>query len=151
VVIDLKPGLDLVKLAGRIQRDLAANSRKKIINAATGLTLGSLVPVVFEASGVDGEKQAAQASKKDMQALARSLKNLEMEFTGFRSFDEAIVTAGGVDVREVDPRTLQSRIVPGLYFAGELLDVHGYTGGYNLHAAFATGYVAGKSCAGEDD
>ena len=150
VVIDLKPGLDLVKLAGRIQRDLAANSRKKIINAATGLTLGSLVPVVFEASGVDGEKQAAQASKKDMQALARSLKNLEMEFTGFRSFDEAIVTAGGVDVREVDPRSLQSRIVPGLYFAGEVLDVHGYTGGYNLHAAFATGYVAGKACAGED-
>lgn len=150
VEIDLKPGLDREKLIGRIQRDLAANSRKKIINAAAGLTLDSLLPFVLESSGVDGEKQAAQASKKDMAALARSLKNLEMEFAGFRPFDEAIVTAGGVDVREVDPRSLQSRIVPGLYFAGEVLDVHGYTGGYNLHAAFATGYVAGKACAGED-
>lgn len=150
VEIDLKPGLDREKLIGRIQRDLAANSRKKIINAAAGLTLDSLLPFVLESSGVDGEKQAAQASKKDMAALARSLKKLEMEFAGFRPFDEAIVTAGGVDVREVDPRSLQSRIVPGLYFAGEVLDVHGYTGGFNLHAAFATGYAAGKSCAGED-
>ncbi len=146
--IDLKPGLSVESLADRIGRDFAERGRKKIKNAMDALMPGSIIPVVLRGRDVDGDKQAAQASKKDLLDLARRIKDVRLDFLGFRSFKEAIVTAGGVDVSRIDPRTLESRLVPGLYFAGEVMDVHGYTGGFNLHIAFSTGYVAGKACAG---
>ncbi|MFP4657490.1 MAG: NAD(P)/FAD-dependent oxidoreductase [Desulfonatronovibrionaceae bacterium] len=151
LVVDLKPGLGMDKLIKRIQRDFRRDGRKKIKNAMSGLTLDRMIPVVLEQSRVDGEKQAAQADKEEMRRLSGALKGVGMEFTGLRRFDEAIVTAGGVDVSGVDPRTMQSKTVPGLYFAGEILDVYGYTGGYNLHIAFATGYAAGSACTGHKD
>ena len=144
--VDMKPGLDHAKLSRRLERDFSADGRKKIKTVLSGLLPDRLVPAIFASCLVDPEKQAAQASKKDVRELTNVLKDLRLQFAGFRSFKEAIITAGGVNVSEIDPRSLQSRLVDGFYFAGEIIDVHGYTGGFNLHIAFATGFVSGNSC-----
>ena len=112
-----------------------------------GLLPGALIPVCLECTGLAPEKRGDQITAAERRSLRMWLKNFSLEVTGYRPFTEAIVTAGGVDTREVDPRTMESRLVKGLYFAGEVLDLDGDTGGCNLQAAFSTGWVAGGAAA----
>jgi len=106
-----------------------------------------MVAVCLEATGIDPKKAAGQLADSDRLMLRAWLKDFRLEITGYRSFDEAIVTAGGVDLREIEPRTMESRKTRGLYIIGELLDLHADTGGYNLQAAFSTGWLAGRESA----
>lgn len=150
LTIDLKPALSPEKLDERLQRDFSLNSRKHFKNALDNLLPRLLIPVMVELVKIDAHKPCHQITRAERQRLLGLLKNLPLTITGTRPIKEAIVTAGGVDVAQVDPRTMQSRLIGGLYFAGEILDIDGYTGGFNLQAAFSTGYVAGKSAAQTD-
>ncbi|NLY19406.1 MAG: NAD(P)/FAD-dependent oxidoreductase, partial [Clostridiaceae bacterium] len=143
--IDLKPALSEEKLDARIQRDFLKYSRKQFKNALNDLLPGLLIPVMIKLSGIPPEKKVNQISKEERHYLVRLFKNMTCEITGARPIDEAIVTSGGVDVKEINPGTMESRIIKGLYFAGEIIDVDAYTGGYNLTIAFSTGYTAGNS------
>lgn len=147
ILIDLKPGLDLQKLDARLLRDFAQQKNKDFANALGDLLPKSLIPVVVALAGIGGETKVHQITKEQRLALAALLKALPVTPKAFRPVSEAIVTAGGVQVKEVDPRTMESKLVPGLYFAGELLDVDGTTGGYNLQIAFSTGVLAARSIA----
>lgn len=145
--INLKPALDEEKLDRRLQRDFAKFQRRQLKNALDEILLKNLVRPVITAGGVDPEKFVHQVTKKERRDLLRAMTELTLTVEGPRSLAEAIVTAGGVALPEINPRTLESRLVKGLYFAGEVLDIDGYTGGYNLQAAFSTGYVAGEHAA----
>jgi len=143
--IDLKPALSEEKLDNRIQRDFGKFSRKMFKNSLDELLPNLLIPVIVRLSGIPSEKPVNQVTRAERQKLVYLLKNLTCEITGSRSFDEAIVTAGGVSVKEIDPKTMESKLIRGLYFAGEIMDVDAYTGGFNLTIAFSTGYTAGNS------
>lgn len=143
--IDLKPALSEEKLDSRIQRDFSKFSRKMFKNSLDELLPNLMIPVIVQLSGISSEKSVNQITKTERHNLVSLLKNLTCEITGALSFDEAIVTAGGVSVKEIDPKTMESKIVKGLYFAGEVIDVDAYTGGFNLTIAFSTGYTAGNS------
>ncbi|HON42108.1 MAG TPA: NAD(P)/FAD-dependent oxidoreductase [Bacillota bacterium] len=145
--IDLKPALAEATLDRRIQRDLAAMSRKQLNNALDMLLPKALIPAVIRFAEVDETTPANQVTAAQRAALVGALKDLRLTVLRPRPLEEAIVTSGGVELSEVDPRTMQSRLAPGLFFAGEVLDVDGPTGGYNLQAAFSTGYLAGISAA----
>jgi predicted Rossmann fold flavoprotein len=145
--IDLKPALDEGKLDARLLRDLDAHGKQQFRTLLKGLLPRKLIPVCLDLTGIPPDKMAHQITSEERQRLRTWLKDFHLEVTGHRPFTEAIITAGGVDVREVDPRTMASRLVKGLYFAGEVLDVDADTGGYNLQAAFSTGWVAGQSAA----
>jgi predicted flavoprotein YhiN len=145
--IDLKPALDEGKLDARLLRDLDAHGKQQFHTLLKGLLPRKLIPVCLDLTGIPPDKMAHQITSEERGRLRTWLKDFRLEVTGHRPFTEAIITAGGVDVREVDPRTLASRLVEGLYFAGEVLDVDADTGGYNLQAAFSTGWVAGRSAA----
>lgn len=147
ISIDLKPALDHARLNARLQRDLDAHGRMQAANLLKGLLPAKLIPLCLEETGIPPTLPAHQVSAFMRKRLRVWLKDLRFPITGHRGFDEAIVTAGGVDTREVDPRTMQSRIVSGLFLCGELLDVDADTGGYNLQAAFSTGWLAGSSAA----
>mgnify|MGYP001170991651 CR=1 FL=1 len=140
--IDLKPALSFQKLDARLQREFAAGSTQALSNIMRSLLPRKLIPICLFAAGVDGTKQGAQATKEDRKALIEVLKDLALHVHGFRPVEEAIITSGGVNVKEVDPKTMESKRVHGLYFAGEILDVDAHTGGYNLQIAFATGFAA---------
>jgi len=146
--IDLKPALDPAKLDARILRDLAAAGKKQMRNLLRGLIPKPLVAPCLAATGIPGDRVAHQLTSEERRRLGAWLKDVRLEITGHRSFEEAIVTAGGVDRSEIDPRTLASRLVEGLYFAGEVIDMDAGTGGFNLQAAFSTGWLAGRSAAG---
>jgi len=146
--IDLKPALSEEKLDERLQRDLSRYSRRQFKNSLGDLLPQKLIPVVVELSGIDGDKESNQVSRAQRRILLQILKGMELTITDTRPIAEAIVTAGGVDVKEINPKTMESKLVKGLFFAGEIIDVDGYTGGFNLQAAFSTGYLAGKSAAG---
>lgn len=146
-VIDLKPALDAEQLDQRVQRNFLRFSRKYYQNSLGDLLPASLIPVFVGLSGIPGDKPVNQISREERRRLVTLLKGLALTVKGPRPIDEAIVTAGGVNVREVDPKTMASRLVRGLYFAGEVLDIDGYTGGYNLQAAWSSGYVAGCAAA----
>jgi predicted Rossmann fold flavoprotein len=143
--IDLKPALDNTKLDARLQRDLDAHGKQQYRTILAGLLPRKLISVCIDATGIESEKQAHQITSDERKRLLTWLKDFRFEVTGHRSFDQAIITAGGVHTREVDPRSMASRLVEGLYFAGELLDLDADTGGYNLQAAFSTGWLAGRS------
>jgi predicted Rossmann fold flavoprotein len=145
--IDLKPALDEGKLDARLLRDLDAHGKQQFHTLLKGLLPRKLIPVCIDLTGIPPDKMAHQITSEQRQRLRTWLKDFRLEVTGHRPFTEAIITAGGVDVREVNPRTMASRLVEGLYFAGEVLDVDADTGGYNLQAAFSTGWVAGRSAA----
>ena len=147
LVIDLKPALDEPKLNERILRDLDLYKNRSMENALTDLLPRSMIPVVLRRLGVDPEMQANSFNKQQRRALVELLKAFSITITGKRPVAEAIITSGGVKVSEIDPKTMQSKLVPGLYFAGELIDVDAYTGGYNLQIAFSTGHLAGESAA----
>jgi predicted Rossmann fold flavoprotein len=147
ISIDLKPALSEEKLDARLLRELEAHSKRHVHTLLKGLLPAKLVPVCLELTGLPGGKPAHQLSAPERQRLRQWLKDFRLEVSGHRSFAQAIITAGGVDLRQVDPRSMQSRLVGGLYFAGELLDLDADTGGYNLQAAFSTGWLAGRSAA----
>ena len=145
--IDLKPVLDEDTLDARLLRDLDSQGKRQFQTLLKGLLPRSLIPVCAEQVRIPLDRPAHQITAAERGRLRAWLKDFRFEVTGHRSFREAIVTAGGVDTREVDPRTMASRRVAGLYFAGEVLDIDADTGGYNLQAAFSTGWVAGRSAA----
>lgn len=145
LVIDLKPALSIEKLDARIKRDFEKYKNKNLINGCNDLLPTRLLEVVLDVAYLDYRKQINQISKIERLRLATALKGLKFNITGTRSIKEAIVTSGGVSVKEINPKTMESKLVNGLYFAGEIIDVDGYTGGFNLQTAFSTGYVAGES------
>lgn len=146
--IDLKPALDEAKLDARLLRDLDANGKKQFQTLLKGLLPQKLIPVCVALTGIPSDKVCHQITADDRKRLRSWLKDFRLDITGHRSFGQAIVTAGGVDTREVNPRTMESKRISGLYFAGEVLDLDADTGGYNLQAAFSTGWLAGR-CAAE--
>ena len=146
--IDLKPALDERKLDGRLLRDIDAHGKQHFRSLLKGLLPRKLIPVCAALNEIPLDKPCHQITSKERARLRAWLKDFRLQVTGYRPFAEAIVTAGGVDTREVDPYTMASRLVDGLYFAGEVLDVDADTGGYNLQAAFSTGWVAGRAAAG---
>lgn len=147
--IDLKPALDPEKLDQRLQRDLGGRSRKLFRNCLDALLPRLLIEPVVALSGIEPDKPAHQVTREERRRLGQLLKGLRLTVAGTRPLKEAIITAGGVSTAEVDPGTMQSRLVKGLFFAGEVLDVDGYTGGFNIQAAFATGRLAGEHAARE--
>ena len=147
--IDLKPALDPEQLDRRLQRELAKAGRRLFKNSLGELLPRALIPVFVRISGIPGNKPANQITREERQGMIRLLQHFQLRAVRPRPLEEAIVTAGGVAVKEIDPRTMASRRWSGLYFAGEVIDVYGYTGGYNLQAAFSTGYLAGRSAARE--
>jgi len=147
VKINLKPALDDRQLDARLLRDFAKYSRKQFQNALGDLLPKSLIPVFITRSGIAPGKAVHQISREERSRLLELLQQFPVTVTRPRPLAEAIVTAGGISVREVNPKTMESKLISGLYFAGEVLDIDGYTGGYNLQAAFSSGYVAGVSAA----
>lgn len=145
IEIDLKPGLTAERLDDRIQRDLAEHSRRQLSNALYDLLPAAMVPVILQAAQLPPDKPANQLQKAERLRLVNALKHLPIHATGLRPIAEAVITRGGVDVKQVNPSTMESRLIRGLFFAGEVLDVDGYTGGFNLQIAFSTGYVAGRN------
>lgn len=146
LVIDLKPALEEETLDARIQRDFEKYSRKQFKNSLDDLLPQKIIPVIIKLSKIDGEKPVNQITKAERRALIMLLKKFTLEITGARPITEAIVTAGGVSTDEINPSTMGSKIVKGLYLAGEVIDVDGYTGGFNLTIAFSTGVLAGLNC-----
>ncbi len=145
LLIDLKPALDENKLNDRILRDLEMYKNRTMENALTDLLPRSMIPVVLRRLGIPSNLQANSLKKEQRRALVFLLKNFEIVITGKRPVAEAIVTSGGVKVAEIDPKTMESKKISGLYFAGEIIDCDAYTGGFNLQIAWATGYAAGMS------
>lgn len=143
--IDLKPALSSEQLDNRILRDFGEEQNKDFANSLSKLLPKSLVPVVVKLSGIDGNKKVNQISREERAALCKVIKALPLHITGFRPIEEAIITSGGISVKEIDPKTMQSKLVKGLFFAGEIIDVDAYTGGFNLQIAFSTGFVAGQN------
>ncbi len=146
--IDLKPALSGEQLDARILRDFEEAKNKQFKNALNHLYPLKMIPVIIARSGISPEKRVNEITREERQALVRATKDFRLTLTGLRGYNEAIITQGGVSVKEIDPSTMESKKVPGLYFAGEVLDLDAVTGGFNLQIAWATGYAAGMS-AGE--
>ncbi|MBR1658931.1 MAG: NAD(P)/FAD-dependent oxidoreductase [Oscillospiraceae bacterium] len=143
--IDLKPGLDEKQLDARLLRDFAEFKNRDFRNALDKLAGRSMIPVLLRRSGIPEDTKVHSITREQRRGLVRLFKHFEVSVTGARPIEEAIVTAGGVDVKQVDPRTMESKLVRGLHFAGEVLDLDAYTGGYNLQIAWSTGFVAGMN------
>jgi len=146
-VIDLKPALDMETLDKRLLRDFEENRNKDFCNSLDALLPQKLIPVIIEQSGIPPHKKVNSITKEERRTLAERIKGISLTVTGTRPIDEAIVTSGGVSVAEINPSTMESKLVKGLYFAGEVIDVDAYTGGYNLQIAFSTGALAGTNAA----
>ena len=145
--LDLKPALDFAKLDKRIQRDFIKYRNKSFKNCLNDLLPSKMIPVILKLSGLDLEKKANSITREERQGLVKLLKNLEMTATGVLGFNFAIVSSGGVSLKEIDDKTMKSKIIDNLFFAGEIIDVDGPTGGYNLQICWSTGYLAGESAA----
>lgn len=146
VILDLKPALSEETLDKRIQKDFKKYTNKKFENSLDDLLPKKLIPYVIKLSNIDRELVVHQISKEQRKNLVNLLKNLEFNIKKYRPIDEAIITSGGVKTNEINSSTMESKLINGLYFAGEVIDVDGYTGGFNLQIAFSTGYLAGISC-----
>lgn len=147
--IDLKPALAEEQLDKRLLREFEANHNKQFKNAIDSLLPAKLRPVIIELSGIEEEKRVHEITKEERLNLLRLIKDFHMTLTGLRGYNEAIITKGGISVKEIDPGTMESKLIKNLYFAGEVLDLDAVTGGYNLQIAWSTGYLAGIS-AGQD-
>ena len=143
--IDFKPALSEEKLDERTLRDFAEFKNKQFKNSLDKLLPQKLIPVIIEKSGINPDKKVNEINKKERHRLVDLLKNFEVAIKGFRPIDEAIVTSGGINIKEINPKTMESKLVDGLYFAGEIIDVDAYTGGFNLQIAYSTGYTAGNN------
>ena len=141
--IDLKPALQEDVLDKRLLRDFEKFSNKNFINALDDLLPQKMIPVIVELSRIDGEKKVNTITKQERMTLLHILKEFPIEIDSMRSIDEAIITSGGVKCSEINSKTMESKLVKGLYFAGEIIDVDAYTGGFNLQIAFSTGHLAG--------
>ncbi len=149
IYIDLKPALTHEQLDARILRDFSENTNKNFINALNSLLPKKLVPVVVKLSGISLSTKVNQITKEQRKNLVDLLKGMSITVTGFRPVAEAIITSGGVDISQINPKTMESKLIRGLYFAGEVIDTDAYTGGFNLQIAFSTGRLAGISAAEE--
>lgn len=145
ILIDMKPALDLQTLDKRLQRDFSENPNRIFANSLSKLLPSKMIPVVVRLSGISPEKQVNSVTKQERTELVALLKNFPVTVRDFRPLSEAIITSGGVKLSEVNPKTMESKLVSGLYFAGEILDADAYTGGFNLQIAFCTAAAAGKS------
>lgn len=145
IIIDLKPALDEQTLDKRIQRDFSENTNKDFINSLSKLLPNKLIPVIVKLSGIEPSEKVNQITKAQRQNLVHLLKNFTVNISDFRPINEAIITSGGVDVKEINPKTMGSKIIDNLFFAGEVIDVDAYTGGFNLQVAFSTGYLCGMN------
>lgn len=141
--IDLKPALSNEELDLRIRRDFEEFKNKEFKNSLEKLLPKKMIPAILDLSGIDVNKKVNSITKEERQKLVELLKNFEINIDGFRPVEEAIITAGGISIKEINPKTMESKIVRGLYFAGEIIDVDAYTGGFNLQIAYSTGYTAG--------
>ena len=144
-IIDMKPALDLETLDKRIQRDFDKYSNKEFKNALGDLLPQKLIPVVIQLSGINPDKKVHQVTREERNKLVYTIKNIEININGLMPIDIAIITCGGIDVKQVNPKTMESKIIKNLFFAGEILDVDAYTGGFNLQIAFSTAVAAGKN------
>ena len=143
--IDFKPALSEEKLNDRILRDFNEEKNKMFRNSLDKLLPQKLIPTIIKISGINPNKKVNEITKIERKNLVKLLKNFEITIKGFRSIDEAIITSGGIKIKEINPKTMESKIIKGLYFAGEIIDVDAYTGGFNLQIAYSTGYTAGKT------
>ena len=143
--IDLKPALSEEKLNTRILRDFEANKNKEIKNSLNELLPQKLIMPVIRLLGIDENKKVNSITKEERMKLVKLLKNFKITIAGFRPIEEAIITAGGISIKEINPKTMESKLIQGLYFAGEIIDVDAYTGGFNLQIAYSTGYTAGMN------
>ena len=143
--IDLKPGLTPEKLEARLLRDFSAAQNKELVNALSGLLPSSLVPVVIEQAGLSPKQRVNSVTKEERREMVQTLKALPVHVAALGDINAAIITSGGIPVREIDPGTMRSKLVPGLSFAGEMIDVDAVTGGYNIQIACSTGWLAGSS------
>ena len=144
-VIDLKPALTLEQLDKRILRDFENEKNKDFANSLDALLPKSIIPVIIERSGIAPREKVNQISREQRTDLCRAIKEFTLNITGFRPIEEAIITSGGVSVKEINPSTMESKLISGLFFAGEIIDVDAFTGGFNLQIAFSTGYLAGEN------
>lgn len=149
LVIDLKPALANEQLDSRILRDFSENVNRDFGNSLGGLLPSKMIETVIKRSGIDRHKKVNQITREERKRLVELLKGFEVSLDGFRPIDEAIITSGGVDVSQIKPSTMESKLVKNLYFAGEVIDVDAHTGGFNLQIAFSTGYCAGISAASD--
>jgi predicted Rossmann fold flavoprotein len=144
ITIDLKSALNLVQLNDRILRDFDKNLNKNIINSLNNLLPKKIIPIIIQISGISEDKKVNSITKSERNKLAYIIKNFPLTVTSPRPIEEAIITSGGVSVREINAKTMESKIKPGLYFAGEIIDVDGFTGGFNLQIAFSTAFSAAQ-------
>lgn len=144
LLIDFKPALDETKLNARILRDFEEVKNKRFKNSLDNLLPQKLIPVVIDLSDINPEKQVNEITKEERNRLVKRIKNFEITIKDFRKIEDAIITCGGVNIKEVNPKTMESKLIKGLFFAGEILDVDAYTGGFNLQIAYSTGFTAGK-------
>ena len=145
--IDFKPALDFGKLDLRIQRDFQEGNNKAFKNALNKLLPQKLIPVIIKLSKIDPEKKVNLVTREERKKILHLLKEFDLELKSLKGYDKAIITAGGVDLAQIDPKTMRSKLIDNLYFAGEILDLDGPTGGYNLQVCWSTGYIAGESAA----
>jgi predicted Rossmann fold flavoprotein len=145
--IDLKPALDEKTLDARLLSDFKANTNKDFINSLSALLPSKMIEPFISLTGIDERKKINAITKEERKTILTTLKDFRIPLSALRPIEEAIVTSGGVEVKEINPKTMESKIKPGLYFAGEVIDVDAYTGGFNLQIAYSTGYLAGKSAA----
>jgi predicted Rossmann fold flavoprotein len=145
IAIDLKPALSEEELDKRIIRDFEKNINKQFKNSLDELLPQKLISVIIALSGIDESKEIHQITKEERKNLVKLLKNLTVTIAGTRPIEEAIVTSGGINLKEINPKTMESKLIKGLYFAGEVIDLDAFTGGFNLQIAFSTGYVAGMN------
>ena len=145
--IDLKPRLTAEQLDARILRDFSENNNKNFINSLGGLLPRKMIPVAVKLSGIRPTEKVNQITKEQRQKLVQVLKDIKVTVTDFSPVEEAIVTSGGVKTSEINPKTMESKLVSNLFFAGEVIDVDAYTGGFNLQIAFSTGFCAGENAA----
>ena len=146
LVIDLKPALQQEKLDNRIQRDFLEGKNKEFKNCLNNLLPQKMIDTVVELSKINPYKKVNEITREERMNLVKLLKNFTITISGFRPIEEGIVTSGGINVKEINPKTMESKIVNGLYFAGEIIDVDAYTGGFNLQIAYSTGFTAGSEC-----
>ncbi len=142
--IDLKPALTEDKLDERVLRDFSELKNKQFKNSLDKLLPQKIIPIIIKKTEIEPEKKVNEVTKQQRKNLVKILKNFNVTISDFRPIEEAIITSGGINIKEINPKTMESKIVPGLYFAGEIIDVDSYTGGFNLQIAYSTGYTAGK-------
>ncbi len=145
IIIDLKPALSEEKLDNRILRDFESLKNKQFKNSLNDLLPHKLIDIVIDRSGINPDKRVNEINKNERKNLVKLLKGFTLTIKGFRPIEDAIITSGGIDIKEINPKTMESKLIKNLYFAGEIIDVDGYTGGFNLQIAYSTGYTAGNN------